>query len=66
MNSSAPKLSQPWKAWYQAKPSCNPLANPISLACRDSQGAMPQKARQVDLSKPKGQPPHPEAKHQSA
>lgn len=54
MTSSTTELSQPWKAWYQARPACNPLAKAISLA-RDSQGAMPQKARGVDLSKPKGQ-----------
>jgi len=54
MAPSTTNLSQPWKAWFKADPACNPLANAILLA-RDSQGAMPQKARRVDLSKPKGQ-----------
>jgi hypothetical protein len=64
MDPSTINLSQPWKVWYQANPACNPLASAISLA-RDSQGALPQKARHVDLSKPKGQQVS-QAKHQSA
>ncbi len=64
MTTSTTNLSQPWKAWYQANPACNPLATAISLA-DDSQGALPQKARQVDLSKTKRQQLS-QAKDQSA
>jgi hypothetical protein len=64
MTPSTTHLSQPWKAWYQANPDCNPLAMGTSLACGLEQGALPQKARQVDLSKPKAQPAR-QAKEQS-
>lgn len=50
-------LQQPWKNWYEPEKNLdysvwNPLANAVCLS-GGSQGAMPQKPREVDLSQPK-------------
>lgn len=54
---STKDLQQPWKNWYQPVADTNhAISNPFANAvCLNSggQGAMPQKPREVDLSKPK-------------
>jgi len=54
MESSRASLRQPWKEWFMAEKclDVNPLDKPVSLG-RARQGSLPQKPRQVDLSKEK-------------
>lgn len=54
MEPSEALLRQPWKKWFMAEKrlDLNPLDAPVSLG-RPRQGSLPQKPRQVDLSKEK-------------
>jgi hypothetical protein len=54
MEASRAPLRQPWKEWFVAEKrlDVNPLDKPVSLG-RARQGSLPQKPRQVDLSKEK-------------
>jgi hypothetical protein len=60
MDSQSQGLVQQWKAWYKPieksdASAWNPLDKPVALNGRQ-QGGLPQKPRQVDLSKPKDFP----------